>query len=74
MPLPILLDRNGNIATVILNKPEKMNALNLEMWRMLADTFQELSADDMVRCMRCILIGSLTWSLLARCSVGPVDQ
>jgi enoyl-CoA hydratase len=51
MSQPILLERNGNIATVTLNKPEKMNALNFEMWQMLADTFNALSADDSVRCI-----------------------
>ncbi|MES2537834.1 MAG: enoyl-CoA hydratase-related protein [Pseudomonadota bacterium] len=51
MSQPILLERNGSIATVTLNKPEKMNALDIGMWRMLADTFNALSADDDVRCI-----------------------
>lgn len=72
MPLPILLDRNGNIATVILNKPEKMNALNLEMWRMLADTFQELSADDMVRCI--VLRGAGDKAFSAGADIEEFDQ
>lgn len=51
MSEPILLERNGSIATVTLNKPEKMNALNFEMWQMLTDRFNALSADDSVRCI-----------------------
>jgi enoyl-CoA hydratase len=51
MPQPVLLERNGAIATVILNKPEKMNALNLGMWELLAETFDTLSADADLRCI-----------------------
>lgn len=51
MPTPIILERNENIATVTLNKPDKMNALNLEMWGALAEVFRSLSADDTLRCV-----------------------
>ncbi len=49
--MSILLERADAVATVTLNKPDKMNALDLGMWRDLARTFQELSADDSVRCV-----------------------
>ena len=51
MSTSILLERNDHIATVILNKPDKMNALDLGMWRDLGDAFRTLSADDSVRCI-----------------------
>jgi enoyl-CoA hydratase/carnithine racemase len=51
MSVPILLQRDGGIATVTLNTPEKMNALNLDMWRMLGEYFTILSDDDDVRCI-----------------------
>lgn len=51
MSEPILVERNERIATVTLNKPDKRNALNFEMWKMLADIFNALSADDTVRCI-----------------------
>ena len=51
MSAPILLERNDHIATVILNKPDKMNALDLGMWRDLGDVFRTLAADDAVRCV-----------------------
>lgn len=51
MSEPILLERQDSIATVTLNNPQKRNALNLEMWRSLAETFNALSADDTVRCI-----------------------
>ena len=47
----ILLERDGAIATVILNRPEKLNALTRPMWRRLGETFTQLSVDDSVRCV-----------------------
>ena len=29
----IALERNGSIATVVLNRPDKLNALTKPMWR-----------------------------------------
>ncbi|NDH53763.1 MAG: enoyl-CoA hydratase/isomerase family protein [Betaproteobacteria bacterium] len=49
--MSILVERTEHVATVTLNKPEKMNALDLAMWRELAQTFQGLSADDSLRCI-----------------------
>lgn len=49
--MSILVERTDHVATVTLNKPEKMNALDLAMWRELAQTFHGLSADDSVRCI-----------------------
>ncbi|MGH8419286.1 MAG: enoyl-CoA hydratase-related protein [Pseudomonas sp.] len=47
----ILLQRDGGIATVILNRPEKLNATTLSMWKLLDDTIRQLDADDSVRCI-----------------------
>ncbi len=47
----ILVLRDGDIATVVLNRPEKLNALTKPMWERLGDAFLELSADDAVRCI-----------------------
>lgn len=47
----VLVERAGNIATVILNRPERMNALNGPMWVALRDALRALSADDDVRCV-----------------------
>ena len=51
MTQTILVERDGGIATVILNRPEKLNALTRPMWRRLGDVFLELSADEAVRCI-----------------------
>ena len=46
---PILLDRDGVLATVSLNRPERLNALDKPVWPALAATFEEVSRDDRVR-------------------------
>ena len=43
--------RDGAIATVVLNRPDRLNALTKPMWRALGDAFSRLSADDGVRCI-----------------------
>ena len=47
----ILVERDGPIATVVLNRPEKLNALTKAMWEALGATIDALSADDTVRCI-----------------------
>ena len=43
--------RTGDIATVALNNPGKLNALTIAMWRELARAMRELSEDDALRCV-----------------------
>jgi len=47
----ILVERDGPIATVVLNRPEKLNALTKAMWRRLGEVLTELSRDDTLRCV-----------------------
>ncbi len=47
----ILTERAGNIATVTLSAPERLNAMNLDMWRGIADAFTALNGDDDLRCI-----------------------
>jgi enoyl-CoA hydratase len=47
----IELQRDGDIATIILNRPEKLNALTKPMWKRLGEVMRELSADDSLRCL-----------------------
>jgi enoyl-CoA hydratase/carnithine racemase len=47
----VLLTRDGAIATVTLNKPERLNALDRSMWERLAAIFRELDADESLRCV-----------------------
>jgi len=45
----LLLERSGPVATIVLNRPEALNALTLAMWRDLAHAVQELVTDRSVR-------------------------
>jgi enoyl-CoA hydratase len=40
-----------SIATVTLNRPDKLNAMTKPMWRRLGEVMRELSADDTLRCV-----------------------
>jgi len=47
----ILVRRDADIATVVLNRPEKLNALTRPMWKRLGEVFVGLSDDESVRCI-----------------------
>lgn len=47
----VLVERDGDIATVVLSAPERLNAMNLAMWHGIADSFAELDADEDLRCI-----------------------
>jgi enoyl-CoA hydratase/carnithine racemase len=47
----ITVGRDGAIATVTLNQPEKLNAVSLAMWDSLGETFSELDQDLDLRCI-----------------------
>ena len=47
----ITMTRDGAIATVVLDRPEKLNALTRSMWEHLGETIAALSADASVRCI-----------------------
>jgi len=51
MANPILVVRDGVIATVTLNNPERLNALNRATWAGLGESMRQLSADDALRCV-----------------------
>ena len=47
---PVLVDKRDDlIAVITLNRPDKLNALNAEVRRILSETFDELERDDAVR-------------------------
>jgi len=47
----ILVKRDGAIATVTLNNPDKLNALHRRMWDALGTAMKDVSADDALRCV-----------------------
>jgi enoyl-CoA hydratase len=48
---PLLLTRDGAIATIWLNNPDRLNALTKAMWQALRDTMCELGRDGTLRCI-----------------------
>lgn len=49
---PVYFEREGEfIATVVLNNPERLNAITAQMWQKLHQSILELSADDSLRCI-----------------------
>ena len=51
MTAAVLIERDGAIATVVLNAPDRLNALSLASWTELGARMRELSADDALRCV-----------------------
>lgn len=47
----VLVEREDAIATVSLNRPEKLNAMSLAMWQALGAAMTELAEDDALRCV-----------------------
>jgi hypothetical protein len=47
----VLLSRDGDIATVALNRGERMNAFNLAMWDALEEVMAEVNGDAGLRCV-----------------------
>jgi enoyl-CoA hydratase len=45
----LLVEREGAIATVIMNRPEARNAMDLEMLARMADAWQQIDADPEIR-------------------------
>ncbi len=47
----LLIQREKDIATVILNRPEKLNALSRALWLRVGQVMRELSSDETLRCI-----------------------
>ncbi len=47
----VLVARDGPVATVTLDKPERLNALDKGMWRALGEIFRDLDRDESLRCV-----------------------
>src|SRR3954462_7934215 len=50
------VERDGAVMTVTLNRPHRKNAMTLTMFALLADAWEEVTADDDLRCV--ILTGA----------------
>ena len=47
----VSVEKNGLVATVILNRPDKLNALTKEMWGRIGQIFKELDGEENLRCI-----------------------
>jgi enoyl-CoA hydratase/carnithine racemase len=47
----ILMLRDADVATVVLNRPDKLNAMTKGMWQRLGEVMRELGADSTLRCI-----------------------
>jgi len=52
----IIVDIEDNVATITLNRPDALNALNRELLQELCNALEDADANDKVRCI--ILTGS----------------
>jgi enoyl-CoA hydratase len=64
----LTLARDGTIAVVTFNRPERRNAFDLAMWRGLGTLMQALSADDSLRCV--VLRGAGDKAFCAGADIG----
>ncbi|MEK7360489.1 MAG: enoyl-CoA hydratase-related protein [Pseudomonadota bacterium] len=69
---PVYFERDGFIATVVLNNPEKLNALSVAMWMRLGEIVRELEADDGVRCI--VLRGAGEQAFAAGADISEFEQ
>ena len=67
----ILVDHEGPIAVVTINRAEKLNALNWQLVSELAARLQELDRDDTVRCI--VLTGAGNKAFAAGADIGEMS-
>ena len=72
MTAAVLIERDGAIATVVLNAPDRLNALSLASWTELGARMRELSADDALRCV--IVRGAGTKAFAAGADISEFPE
>ena len=71
MRQPILIERDAQVATITLNNPDKLNAMDLSMWQGLTEAIRGLSADDTLRCV--VLRGAGDKAFAAGADIAEFD-
>ncbi|HSC51114.1 MAG TPA: enoyl-CoA hydratase-related protein [Gaiellaceae bacterium] len=67
----VLVEREGPVAVVLLNRPDQLNALSDELMEELVDTLRELDRDDAIRA---IVIGGNERAFAAGADIGELAQ
>ena len=68
----ILLARDEAVATITLNRPEKLNAFDLAMWRRLGEALEEVAGDDALRCV--VIRGAGGKAFAAGADIGEFES
>lgn len=64
--------KDGAVGHIVFNKPEKMNAVCLEMWQAMGDAMDRFESDDEVRVV--VLSGAGGKAFVAGADVGKYEQ
>jgi enoyl-CoA hydratase len=67
----VVVEREDRIATVLLNRPQQLNALSDELMNALVGALDELDRDDAVRC---IVLGGSERAFAAGADIGQLAQ
>lgn len=68
----VRVDKDGGIATVVIDRQDKLNALNPDVIRELGDAFDRLRTDDEVRAV--ILTGAGEKAFVAGADIGVLSK
>jgi enoyl-CoA hydratase len=47
----VFIERQDTVATIVLNRPEKLNALGIQEWELVGSLIEELHLDETIRCV-----------------------
>lgn len=67
----VVLERAGSIATLTINRPDKLNALNLEVLRLLGERITEISTDDEI--LAVVLTGAGNKAFVAGADIAELQ-
>lgn len=68
----LCVERAGDIVTVVLDRPDKLNAVSVAMWRGLEAIFADLDGDPTVRCI--VLTGGGEKAFSVGADIGEFEQ
>ena len=68
----VRVERSGTVATVLIDRPDRLNAINLATWRQLAEVFTALGNDMAIRCV--VLRGQGEKAFAAGADIGEFSE
>lgn len=70
----VLVRQDGAVATLTLNRPDRLNALDLATWRLLGDEMRRLDGDDSLRAVVLRGAGDKAFASGADIAAFPVER